>query len=646
MMIFEKAIEDAANMFLFDRRSQQQLHEMAEATEPGSKDRFLIRLTQAAFTYYNDFEAQGWDIRTSIRQAQIILREVKQYREDRVFFTLALRMEVDILLHNSRLKYQSALRGEKLNSLYNEEDERAYSICESLLKNIPENLEPLPNAWYTSLLPLFPTFHDEVLKFYGDRVKENRLVVLENILRRIQEELITAQGIILAKKFLSRSKINLNESQWMYNLLLSNVRNVIVRLDDEMPVGAQVVSDINVPKGISQGQLELAVQSVEKQIEQADSEMDMQSFTAHQLQLGILNFLRGNEGGAVHALVDTLRASENLAPDFKKIRQYRHNEFSDIPFMIGTSFLRLELKARKEEEYVSNGYLEQSICGLMRAVQLNGHYHQAYVNLMTAMHMAAEPGQEEVIQMYLKSLDGDIAEMDTQLFRNLAVLEKNANGTAMHSEAIKWLLLSYFGLGGELTKGRKMLQDLKTLYILNAHEVVSRYLESYRNALRQNDEEFIADMEDDAIHSAVLFHIAHAFGSRSLGHGKNNDEVVVEHGRLEQSIELNTEALFFNPENAAALRLVETQISIIEYALNRSEKRWEQISTSLSNRFTYYEDYLREVKSRDFLKERLESVNLGKMFRKINISKTATLNMDVNLTTEQKDRLHNRVVAT
>ena len=56
MMIFERAINDAATMFLFDRRSQQKLEEMAEAAEPRSRDQFLIRLTHAAFAYYNAAE--------------------------------------------------------------------------------------------------------------------------------------------------------------------------------------------------------------------------------------------------------------------------------------------------------------------------------------------------------------------------------------------------------------------------------------------------------------------------------------------------------------------------------------------------------------------------------------------------------------
>ncbi len=642
MMIFEKAINEAATMMLFDRRSQQQLHDMAESAAPRSKDRYLILLTQAAFTYYNDYEAQGWDIRTSIRQAQGILREVKQYREDRIFYTLALRMEVDILLHNSRLNYQEAPQKDKLANLFNEEDERALSICDTLLKNFPPSIEPLPNAWYTSLIPLFPSFHDEVLKFYSDRVKENRIVVLEGMLKQIRAELIMASAIIMAKQFLAGTKLDLSESEWVFNLLLGSVRGVMARLNDEMPVAPQVVSDINLPKGISQGQLEIALQNVQGQIDQANQEQDMPKYTASLLQMGVLNFLRNSEPNTIKSLVNTLRASLNLDPEFKKVRQYRHETFPDIPFMVGTSFLRLALAARMNEQE-DQDYLAKSINGLLQAVHLNSHYHHAYVNLVLAMHLAMEPGREQVLGMYLESFQGNLAVLDRQLFRNLAVLESQANGSHDHPEALKWLIVSHFSRGGELTKGRKMLQELKTLYILNAHEIASRYLDGYRSALRQDDREFITDLEDNAIHSAILFHIAHSFASRSLNQGKGNQEVVLDHEHLDQSIELNADALYFNAQNVSALRLVDTQKSIIRFALKRSEKRWEHINTSMSNRFSYYEDYLREMKSYGKLKERLTSVSLGRLVSTMKFSETAALRMDVNLTADQRERLRNRV---
>lgn len=642
-MIFEKAIEDAATMFLFDTRSQRQLQEMADEASPRSKDRFLIRLTQAAFTYYNDYEAQGWDIRSSIQQALTILREVKRYREDRVFYTLALRMEVDILLHNSRLNYQEAPKKDKLRSLYNEEDRRAFSICDTLLKNFPHSIEPLPNPWYTSLLPLFPTFHDETLKFYSNRVKENRIEVLETILKKIRAELITASAIVMAKRFLSQSKIDLSESTWVASLLLSSVRDVIKRLDSESPVAPQVVSDINLPKGISQGQLEIALQNVEGHIDQANLNMDTRKYTASLLQLGILNFLRNSEANTIRALVNTLRAGEEMDPSYKKIRQYRHDLFPDIPFMIGTSFLRLEMMARQEEREETNGYLEKSISGLLRAVQLNPHYHQAYVNLVLAMHLAVEPGQDEVIRLYLESFEGDVAKLDRHMFRNLAVLEAQSHGSHINAQALKWLILSHFSLGGDLTKGKKVLQDLKTLYLLNAHDLSSKYLDTYRSALRQNDEEFVADLEDNAIHSAILFYIAHAFASRSLIQGRGNKEVLLDHDILDQCIELNTDALYFNSQNNSALRLVETQKSILHFAIKRTEKRWEQINSNLSQRFGYYEDYLREMKSYELLKEKLTGVELGDLVPTLEFSETAALRMDITLTEDQRDRLRNRV---
>ncbi|MCZ6646126.1 MAG: hypothetical protein O7B79_07790 [SAR324 cluster bacterium] len=642
MMIFEKAIEDASTMFLFDRRSQQQLHEMAEEAAPGSKDRYLILLTQAAFTYYNDYESQGWDIRNSIRQAQVILREVKRFRQDRIFFTLALRMEVDILLHNSRLNYGDAPAKDKLKNLFNEEDARALSICDTLLKNLPPQIEPLPNAWYTSLIPLMPSFQDEVLKFYGDRVKENRLEVLERMLKQIKAELIMASAIIAAKKFLASTKVDIGKSEWVYKLLLESVRGIMARLGDEMPVAPQVISDITLPKGISQGQLEIALESVQKELDQANADKDMPKYTSSLLQMGILHFLRNNEVSAVKCLISALRASANLDEEIRKSRQYRHDLFPDIPFMVGTSFLKLGL-ADRQDQIDDGGNLNKGMSGLLRALLLNSNYHQAYVNLALAMHLASEPGLEEVLQMYLGSFDGDLAQLDRHLFRNLAVLEAQAHDTAYHPEALKWLIVSHFSLGGELTKGKKMLQELKNLYLLNAHELASRYLESYRSAFRLNDQEFIADLEENTLHSAILYHIAHSFASRALSQGKDSNEVVLDHEHLDQSIELNTDALYFNARSMSALRLIDTQKSIIQFALGRTEKRWEQINTNLSNRFTLYENYLREMKSYNLLKERLVSVKMDKLVPTMKFSETAVLRMDVTLTSDQKERLRTRV---
>jgi hypothetical protein len=532
---------------------------------------------------------------------------------------------------------------EKIRNLYNEEDARALSICDTLLKNFPPTFDPYPNTWYTSLLPLFPTFHDEVLKFYGDRVKENRIEVLQQMLKQIRAELSVAASMIMAKQFLSTTNLDLTGSDSVYKLLLSSVREVMARLAGTMPPGVQVISDVSLPKGISQGQLEISVRTVQGQIEQANSEKDMPKYTASLLQLGILHFLRADGPGTIQALVNTLRASRNLDPEFRKMRQYRHETFADIPFMIGTSFVKLGLRAKEEQEEDYSRYLQQGMSGLLQAIVLNPGYHQAYVNLVLAIRLADGAGLDDVIRLYLRQFEKDLAQLDTQLFRNLAVLAYRSNGSEPDPEALKWLIVSHFSTGGELTKGKKMLQELKTLYLLNAHEIASRYLEAYRSALRQKDTEFIMDLEDDALHSAILFHIAHSFASRSLSHGKGSDELTLDHDLLHQSIDLNAEALYFNSKNGSGLRLVDTQLSIIQFALKRTEKRWEQINTNMSNRFTFYEDFLREMKSYTFLKERLESLKLGNLIPEVSFSESARQRMDFNLTDEQRERLRNRV---
>jgi len=172
-MEFEQAIQNAQTLFLFDRRSQRQLQEMAEEAPARSRDRYLIQLTMAAFAYYNATDGQAADLRKIIQQAQGVLREVKQFREDRVFFTLALRMEVDLLMRLSALAYQEAEPADRAKRVYNEEDGRALSICETLLKNFPPSFDPLPSNWYSGVIPLFPPYRDEVVLFYRDRVQEH-----------------------------------------------------------------------------------------------------------------------------------------------------------------------------------------------------------------------------------------------------------------------------------------------------------------------------------------------------------------------------------------------------------------------------------------------------------------------------------------
>ncbi|NIP73215.1 MAG: hypothetical protein GWO16_09405, partial [Gammaproteobacteria bacterium] len=150
-----------------------------------------------------------------------------------------------------------------------------------------------------------------------------------------------------------------------------------------------------------------------------------------------------------------------------------------------------------------------------------------------------------------------------------------------------------------------MLQELKTLYILNAHDFSVAYLEDYRSAFRMKDEEFIQDLENDELHSALLFYIAHAFTSLSLQQGRGAGELQIEYANLDQAIELLGEALYFNPRNGSALRLVETQAQILQFALMRTQKRWENINQIMGQRFQLYEEYLRQERSAESLRERL-----------------------------------------
>ncbi|MBI3993163.1 MAG: hypothetical protein HY342_07800 [Candidatus Lambdaproteobacteria bacterium] len=641
-MEFEKAINEASTLLLFDRRSQQQLQEMADAATPRTRDWYLIRLTQAAFAYYNAVEAELWDVRGSIRQASRILREVKSFRQDRVFYTLALRLEVDLLMHTSALAFQEADKRDALKHLFQEEDERALSICDTLLKNFPPSLEPLPNAWYTSLIPIFPSFRDHVLMYYKDRIKDNRIVPLTGILKQVQRELTIISGVIQAKRYLTQHAATLRSMDKVKTLLLSQAKAVAGRLEHVVPALLQISTDVSLPKGITGGMLDAAIAKMANTVQEARAAKDMKKYTTSLMQEGILNFLKGDNPEAVQALVQTLRVSEHIDPADKKFRQFRYKEFPDIPFMIGTSLLR-HSRAQKPFSEEEQTLLRKSVTALAQALVLQPTYHHGYINLMMALVLMGEQDTEAIEEMYLGNFQRDFAQINGLAYRNRAFLEFTANSNATSPEFYKWLILSQFCMGGEQTHAKKMLQELKTLYILNAHEFSAAYLNEYRTALRMKDQEFVADLADDELHSAILFYIAHAYGSLSLSQDTDEEDISLNHANLDRSVELNAEALYFNNRNSSAVRLVDTQVQIVQFGLRRSERRWENINNTIGQRFQYYEDYLRLMKSYDLLKERMQNLNLTELVPELTVSATARNKMASTINTEQRERLQQRV---
>lgn len=644
-MEFERAIDEASTLLLFDRRSQQQLQEMVETAQPRSHDWYLIRLTQAAFAYYNAVDAQVWNIKGAITQAQRLLHEIKRFRKDRVFYTMALRLEVDLMLHLSTLHFEDGDKATAMQRLYNEEDEHALSICDTLLKNLPLILDPLPNAWYTSLIPLFPPFRDQVLNFYQDRIKENRVVVLSAVLRQIRQELVAASGVIQAKRYLADHTTKLSSPDKIRALLHTHVKEVGARLDNVMPSAISISADVSLPKGITMPMLEGALADMTRQIEEARSRKDMKGYTASILQQGILHFLSNHEADSVQSLVQTLQASAHIEPSDKKYRQFRHEEFSDIPFMIGTCYLR-HSRSSKHDSPEQKSQLEKGVTGLLRAVQLEPNYHHAYSNLILSLDLLEDAGAGAIERLYLDSFGGDFTQINGTVYRNKAFMEYAKNANTPVPEVYKWLIISRFCLGGEQTHAKKMLQELKTLYLLNAHDFSASYINAYRSALRVRDEEFIADLGDDELHSAILFYIAHAFGSLSLQPGKDDDDLNLNYVNLDRAIELNADSMYFNNGNSSSRRLVETLGEIIEYSLSLSEKRWENINNTIGQRFQFYEDYLRQMKSYNLLKERLSTLGVENLLPELTVSETARLKMDGTITSDQRDRLRQRVEMT
>jgi len=645
-MEFERAIEEATTLFLFDRRSQQRLQEMAEDAPPRSRDRYIIMLTQAAFAYYNTADADNVDMGRTIGHAMSILREVKRYREDRVFFTLAMRLEVDLLLHQSKIAFQDALPRDREAHIFNEEDARALSICETLLKNFPPTFEPLPDEWYSGVIPLFPPYKDQVIEFYQDRNREHRIAPLTDILKKVKGELVLLNGMILAKKFLREYNVKVRLLDRVPRYLHATVAAMGRYAETHMPQEIHFASDIAPPRNVSHSDLEMAVDTVEHQMSASKGEHDIRKYTQNLLQVGILNYLQNKPDDAIYNLVRTLKASARISPEDKKVRQYRHEEFADIPFMIGTSFLR-SLSSTREVYKHEMHLLENAVTGLCQAIKLQPHYHQAYVNLLIAYQLDGdEPEQKALLRLYLREFGHDIAQLSNQYFTNKAYMDWEANHRKMTPDILMWLLLSEFCGGGDLTKGKQMLQELKTLYILNGHTHSVKYLETYRTHFRMKDEEFIADLEDDKLHSALLFFIAHGFGSLALLAGRQEGEVVVDYDNLRQSIELNSESLYFNRENASARRLIETQSQIIQFAMQRTAKRWEGIKQNMGQRFQFYEDYLRQDKCAEAVRKLATDLEIAGRLPPMQIPKAMLASMHSLITTEQRERLKQRVDAT
>jgi hypothetical protein len=66
----------------------------------------------------------------------------------------------------------------------------------------------------------------------------------------------------------------------------------------------------------------------------------------------------------------------------------------------------------------------------------------------------------------------------------------------------------------------------------------------------------------------------------------------------------------------------------------------------MGQRFQFYEEYLRQEKCHKLLKERLDNVKLGQMAPEFRVSPAMVLKMEGVISTEQRDRLRNRVQST
>ncbi|MDH4121201.1 MAG: hypothetical protein OEV94_05825 [Deltaproteobacteria bacterium] len=648
-MIFEEAIQDRQVLFLFDRLTQHKLVEMSQGARPGTTDHALFQLTLAAFSYYHAL-ADGAEMEPILQPALDMVRKVKQSFDDQVFLTLARKLEMDLLLRIS-LERLRAARGDS-SALVHEEDLLAQELAEVMLEEIPHKTEALPDEWMCEWLPLWPPYKEQVLAFYDNPEKEKQRETLGKLLKELRGEVMTSLGVVRAKRLISESQLEMESPSILITMLSNATPRVTQILLEMFPPDFLFPSDIVIPSTVTPRHLNDALLSLEGTLAQSLKAQDTHKYTSYLLHQGIMRFLLGNWQGAVQSLVQTLRASRRIPAEDRKLRMYRHEEFSDIPFMVGTSYLRLALAEDIRPEDTAKA-LSRAQSGLLRAASLNRDYHQALVNLGIALgldHSQGEAARMTLFHHYLDRFGGKLAAVFNSFMRNQARIEYLREGNQYSPAMAMWLVLSHLAGPAELTTGQQMLQELKTLYVLNAHEFSASYLRQYKRLIRTSDPEFGEDIDDDGLHSAILFYMAHAHVYLAIGRKKDPktkvEETEVNYPTMREGVELLSQSLGHNAANSSARRLVETLGQLLVFLMKKTEKKWETARLQPAIRFTLYEETLRQKDVLGLMKEKMTPLNLGSLVPDYSLPEATQGRIDQLLTSDQKSRLAQRVTET
>ena len=650
-MQFTWAIENAATLMLFDTLSQQRLAEIAAQAEERSLDYYLIRLSQASLYLHNVDQQEPSKITETLARCARFLRQLRGIKAPPSLAVMALFLELDILLHRSRLTLEEDPQNRQL--LFNDDDKKAYLLGKRLMSSLPGTLNPLPDSWHSAFIPLMPRFRQQIMEFYQEKTVERRAYSLSEILIHIRSLLHAALGIILAKQYLvqhTRGALSEEDIRRWFCQDLGKLRGV---LGEQLARQVQIMRDPRLPRGVSRTAMMLAISENTQHLQEVSKKGDRRIQASAYFKQGTLAFMAVQPQHVLHALSETLDANKQLTPQEKAERQQNHALFPDLPFMVGTAYLWLAkplLQARtKGVEAQRNDYLKKAESAFMQAILLQPTFHDAYVNLALVSQLLNSPHLERLYRLYLDRFGGDIKQLKGTVFVNRAFLINEGQHVAHQPflpESYKWLLLSRFCSGGSRTAAGRMLRDLKSLFILQGHGISAGYLRLYQQSLMR-EPSFAEDLKNPELHSAILFYLAHAFTYLSLpGHRKQvqDDGQIMDYQHFARGIRLNGQALFFNPQNPSALSLISTQRFALRFALRKSEQRWETANHPARAQRAY-EEYLRQMQCHALLSARIQTLKLSQPLPRPQFSAKAEANLFRLFPAAAQNRLQSRVAS-
>ncbi|MGK0289464.1 MAG: hypothetical protein ACI86H_000909 [bacterium] len=646
--------ERASELLLFDNRSQHLLLDELKTCKKGSYEHCIVLLSLAAMGFYNARSSEGnVDLYSVILKAKKYIQQIKREALDPFNRLLCFTLIADLEMEASLIEFESHYRGlpqpqKNFKKLFNEHDEQVRTLLVRLIKTFPSlGLGNVENEWIPEDIAMVPIYSTDIIGFYKATTDEtdNRHTRIKNILFSLRQAAVLNLGGCYYKQFMSTQKLKQEEILVIKKIAISSASSIYRELQKSIPKQYEDAVDLKPPKRVSIAGMLEAVKDVKQQMNRDIKARNHTKYTTTLLQLGILYYLVKNYEMAIRILVRVLQETKRISPEEKTKKQHRHEEFADIPFMIGSSYLRLYLQKYKDAPDEVSNYLDKAKSSFDAAIRLSSRYHQGYINRALVEALKPDGKPLKIVYDYKSAFNNSIAELDGQVFQILAHQEMLESGTKLSPKMFLNMLLYHTCKKSMVkdTEAAEMLADLKTLYILNSHDIIISYYDRYKSATRDETSSFYEGLQDPHLHSALLFYFAHSYAAVCLKQTK--DGISIDYNQLEHAVELNTVSLFFFEKNPSSLRLLRTLDQIFRFSLKNIHNNWEQqrINGNMNMRLLIFEEYTRMQKACNEFKEKLEEINFPNILDDIQLSEETLEQIEKLLPIAQRKRVHDLV---